>query len=155
MRTRFRPLAVLSLICAAVACGGEDPVSVQSPETITFASALNVDLSAMTRSATGLYTRDLVVGEGALAQSGKLVGVRYRGYLSNGSLFDSRTSGAFTFQIGAHEVIDGWDQGFDGMRVGGTRQLVIPPALGYGNVANGPIPAGSVLIFTVELVSVQ
>ncbi len=155
MFTRLRRLATLSLICAAVACSGEDLVSVQSPETITFAPALNIDLSAMTRSSTGLYLRDLVLGEGAEALEGKTVGARYQGYLSNGTLFDSRTTGALTFQIGARQVIDGWEQGFTGMRVGGRRQLVIPPALGYGNVANGPIPAGSVLIFVVELMSVQ
>lgn len=153
--TRLRRVVALAFIGTAVACGGEDPVSVQSPETITFAPTLNVDLGAMFRSSTGLYTRDLVVGEGAEALAGKTIGVRYRGFLSNGTMFDSRTTGAFSFELGSRQVIDGWEQGFSGMRVGGTRQLVIPPSLGYGSVANGPIPAGSVLVFTVELVSVR
>ena len=155
--------ALRSVAFAAVAalglssCSDDDgTINAQSPETISYASGLNVNLSSMTRTATGLYYKDTLVGTGAVAVNGKTLSVRYTGYLNNGEIFDVHTSGVpFTFELGAGEVIDGWDQGFAGMKVGGKRQLVIPPALGYGNFGNGDIPGGSVLIFTVELMAVE
>ena len=127
-------------------------------EQTTFAATLNVDLSKSTKSATGLYTRDLTVGTGAVATSTSGVTVYYAGYLANGQLFDSRSSPStpFPVQLGPNaNVIKGWNEGVVGMKVGGVRQLVIPPDLAYGAFGSGPIPSNAVLVFTVELVSVQ
>ena len=99
---------------------------------------------------------DLVVGTGATAATADTVTVNYVGTLTNGTKFDSSydRNQPFTFVLGAGQVIAGWDQGIPGMKVGGRRRLTIPPSLGYGNVAYGPIPANSTLIFEVELVSI-
>jgi FKBP-type peptidyl-prolyl cis-trans isomerase FkpA len=100
---------------------------------------------------------DTVVGTGATAQTGHKVSVSYTGWLYDatkadhkGTQFDS--SGSFTFTLGNGSVIAGWDQGVPGMRVGGTRVLVIPPSLAYGSKANGSIPANSTLIFEITLI---
>lgn len=100
---------------------------------------------------------DLVVGTGAEAAAGDMVTVNYVGMLPDGTVFDasSRHGQPFTFQLGAGQVIKGWDMGVAGMKEGGKRQLVIPPSYGYGNQAVGNvIPANATLIFEVELVRV-
>jgi FKBP-type peptidyl-prolyl cis-trans isomerase len=105
-----------------------------------------------------LETKDTVVGTGATATAGQQVTVNYTGKLLDGTTFDSSLNPGrtpFTFTLGAGQVIAGWDQGVAGMKVGGTRILVIPPALGYGAQAVGSIPANSTLIFQVELLSVK
>lgn len=103
-----------------------------------------------------LVVRDLVEGDGEVAESGDRVTVRYSGWLPNGMLFDSSVGRApFSAYLGRREVIPGWDQGVRGMKVGGKRGLVIPPELGYGAKAVGSIPANSVLVFEIELVRVQ
>lgn len=107
---------------------------------------------------TGLKYVDLEVGEGPEATPGKNVEVHYTGWLENGTKFDSSLDRKepFTFRLGAGQVIDGWDQGVAGMKVGGKRKLTIPPDLGYGNEgAGGVIPPGATLIFEVELLGVQ
>lgn len=104
-----------------------------------------------------LSGEDLVAGTGATAEAGDTVTVNYVGALPDGTVFDSSASHgqAFSFKLGAGQVIPGWDQGVAGMKEGGMRLLVIPPALGYGNQAVGSIPANSTLQFEVQLVSVQ
>ncbi len=103
-----------------------------------------------------LYVQDLVVGGGTAAGAKQVVAVIYTGWLANGTKFDSNTGQApLTFTLGTHEVIDGWDQGVEGMRVGGRRRLVIGAALGYGAAGSGPIPPNSTLVFDVELRAVQ
>jgi FKBP-type peptidyl-prolyl cis-trans isomerase FkpA len=99
---------------------------------------------------------DLVVGTGATAVVGNTVSVNYVGTLTNGSKFDSSYDRGqpYTFRVGAGQVIAGWDQGVPGMKVGGKRRLTIPPSLGYGGQANGPIPANSTLIFEIELLAI-
>ncbi len=95
-------------------------------------------------------------GNGAVAEPGKTLTVKYVGvtYL-DGKEFDTSWGGDdFTFLLGGGEVIAGWDQGFVGMQVGGRRQLVIPPALGYGTKGAGPIPPDATLVFVVDLVSI-
>jgi FKBP-type peptidyl-prolyl cis-trans isomerase FkpA len=114
---------------------------------------------------TTLQTTDVKTGTGTAATAGKTVIVNYTGWLydpntadHHGAQFDSsRDPGRspFSFVLGAGQVIAGWDQGVVGMRVGGQRTLVIPPNLGYGNRANGPIPANSTLVFDVELLDVR
>jgi FKBP-type peptidyl-prolyl cis-trans isomerase FkpA len=112
------------------------------------------------------YTRtDLQVGTGREAQKGQGLSVHYTGWLYDptqpemkGRMFDSsRDRGPFNFQLGAGQVIPGWDQGFDGMKVGGRRRLIIPPSLGYGvdGAGGGIIPPNATLIFEMELLDVQ
>ena len=100
---------------------------------------------------------DTVVGTGAEASAGKQVTVNYVGMLENGQVFDASANHgqAFTFSLGAGQVIKGWDEGIAGMKVGGKRHLVIPADMAYGAQAVGSIPANSTLIFDVELVGVQ
>lgn len=106
---------------------------------------------------TELKTEDLKVGTGAEAVSGKMVSVHYMGWLTNGTKFDSSVdrNQPFQFQLGSGMVIKGWDQGVAGMKVGGKRKLTIPPTLGYGSRATGPIPPNSTLVFDVELLDVK
>jgi peptidylprolyl isomerase len=107
---------------------------------------------------TGLKYVDLEVGEGPEAASGNVVEVHYTGRLENGTKFDSSLDRQepYTFRLGAGEVIEGWDQGIAGMKVGGKRKLIIPPDLGYGNEGAGEaIPPGATLIFEVELLGIE
>ncbi len=147
---RLRSLLPLVLLALAASCAGEEPF-VPVIETTNFAPSLNVDLANSVKTASGLYYRDLVVGAGAQVPmtSGARVTTSYAGYLRNGTEFDSGDLPAFTTGTGA--VIDGFDEGVRGMRVGGQRQLIIPPFLGYGSRATGSIPANSILIFVITL----
>jgi peptidylprolyl isomerase len=106
---------------------------------------------------TELKYEDLVTGTGASPQPGQNVTVHYTGTLENGTKFDSSLDRGqpFTFKIGIGQVIKGWDQGVMTMKVGGKRKLIIPPQLGYGSRAVGPIPPNSTLIFEVELIEVK
>jgi FKBP-type peptidyl-prolyl cis-trans isomerase len=119
--------------------------------------AAKVDTTRLTRI-------DNKVGTGAEATAGKLVSVHYTGWLyeenrpgNKGQQFDSsRTRGQpFEFPLGGGRVIQGWDQGVQGMKVGGQRTLIIPSAMGYGPRGAGPIPPNSVLVFDVELLGVR
>ena len=113
-----------------------------------------------TEPVTELMMKDDVVGTGATAAAGDSVTVNYVGALTNGTIFDASAShqetvGGFTFSLGAGQVIQGWDQGIVGMKVGGKRTLVIPAALAYGSQSPAPsIPANSDLVFQVELLKV-
>lgn len=105
-----------------------------------------------------LKVSDIVVGTGTEAKAGNMVTVNYTGTLDNGSKFDSSydRNEPFSFTLGAGEVIKGWDLGVAGMKVGGKRQLTIPPELGYGaNGAGNVIPPNATLHFTVELLNVS
>lgn len=113
--------------------------------------------AAPVTTASGLQYTDLVEGTGAMPKPGQRVTVHYTGTLEDGTQFDSsRDRGRpFTFQIGVGQVIKGWDEGVGTMRVGGRRQLVIPPELGYGSRgAGGVIPANATLLFDVELLRI-
>ena len=104
-----------------------------------------------------LVVEDLVVGTGAAAASGQKVTVHYTGWLTNGTKFDSSKdrSDPFIFNLGKGQVIKGWDQGVQGMKVGGKRKLTIPPEMGYGSRgAGGVIPPNATLVFEVELLGV-
>ena len=120
---------------------------------------------AVESSVTALETTDLVAGGGAEAVGGSRVTVHYTGWLhdpsapeAKGTKFDSSFDAGqpFSFMLGQRQVIAGWDQGVQGMKVGGQRRLVIPPALAYGDRgAGGVIPPGAALVFDVELLAVE
>ena len=106
---------------------------------------------------TGLIIEDVVLGEGAQAAAGRNVTVHYTGWLTSGKKFDSSKDrdDPFVFSLGAGHVIRGWDEGMQGMKVGGTRKLTIPPELGYGaRGAGGVIPPNATLVFEVELLGI-
>lgn len=109
-------------------------------------------------TASGLKYEDVKVGDGAEAVAGKTVTVHYVGTLTDGKKFDSSKDRdqPFIFPLGAGRVIKGWDEGVAGMKVGGTRKLIIPPELGYGKQgAGGVIGPDATLLFTVELLDVK
>jgi peptidylprolyl isomerase len=113
-------------------------------------------MSAITTD-SGLVIEDLVEGEGGVACAGQQVTVHYTGWLTDGSKFDSSKdrNEPFAFGLGQGMVIPGWDEGVQGMKVGGKRKLTIPPQLGYGEYGAGDvIPPGATLVFEVELLSV-
>ncbi|KAG0260103.1 peptidylprolyl isomerase fpr4 [Mortierella polycephala] len=107
--------------------------------------------------ANGMVIEDVKVGTGAAAKSGKKIGMRYIGRLTNGKVFDKNTSGKpFNFNLGRGEVIKGWDLGIQGMMLGGERRLTIPPALAYGAQGAPPdIPRNATLVFEVKLVTLK
>ena len=143
--SRLLPLLAFALTACAPP---EVPI-----EKATFAASLNVDLAQSTKQTSGLYLRDLEVGTGAEAKTGSQVTMRYTGWLADGTQFDSNQAAGFKFRVGLGEVIAGWDLGVPGMKVGGKRQLIIPPSLGYGESGTGPIPGNAILVFDVTMMS--
>lgn len=106
---------------------------------------------------SGLKYTDLKLGQGDVADTGKVLVVSYSGWLENGVKFDSSIDDRpFTFRLGAGDAIKGWDEGLMGMRVGGKRRLVIPPELGFGKQGVGSVvPPNAVLIYEFELLAVR
>ncbi len=125
-----------------------------SPD-IKFDAPFDGTAVATSQTAGGISVSDFVVGEGVTAVKGGEVEVHYTGYLTDGTVFDTSVprKRPFTFELGAGRVIQGWDEGVAGMKVGGKRKLVIPAKLGYGERRAGKIPPNSTLIFTIELLS--
>lgn len=128
----------------------KDPVAESSPKS---------DNVKMQDDVTELKIEDLEAGTGVEAVSGKVISVHYTGTLTNGTKFDSSKDRGtpFEFTLGAGQVIEGWDKGFVGMKVGGKRKLTIPSSMGYGEsgTPGGPIPPNATLIFEVELLGVK
>lgn len=167
LRRLARTAAVaLALGTVTAACGGDDDYAApgtapaetvySDPATAVYAPALAIDLAAMTRTSTGLYYRDRVVGtDTATARPTSTVSVTYAGYVPTGRQFDAGTA-----RFALTQVVKGFQEGITGMRVGGERTLVIPPALGYGPAEQRDqagrviIPANSVLVFNVKLNSI-
>ncbi len=111
-----------------------------------------------TTTASGLIIEELVTGDGAEAAAGQEVTVHYTGWLTNGTKFDSSKDrdDPFVFPLGGGRVIRGWDEGVQGMKIGGKRKLTIPPDLGYGaRGAGGVIPPNATLVFEVELLATE
>lgn len=141
----------------AVATTQQRPTSEASP-LIAGASTVPNSKGKKTVMTTpsGLQYVDLVAGTGESPKAGQVVTVHYTGTLENGKKFDSSRdrNKPFKFKIGVGQVIKGWDEGVGSMKVGGRRQLTIPPELGYGSRGIGPIPPNSTLLFDVELLKI-
>jgi len=159
---RARRLIGAVALLSAAACGGSaaaggSGAAAASPEPFPgevertqFDPSLDVNLAAMSRRPDDMYVQDLTVGTGGVATLGRTVVVRYTGWLPSGKQFDT---GEVTVTLGSNKTIRAWEVGLLGMRVGGKRRIVVPPALGYGDQATGSIPANSVLIFNMEMLS--
>jgi hypothetical protein len=144
-----------SFSSAVVHIASNDPAHPSYNFTV---QGIGLDIYVFTDSggtATGLKAQITQSGTGTLATlNGERIRMTYDGYLTDDTLFDSSTlhpPGTFDFTLGAGQVIQGWDQGLQNMHIGEKRLLIIPPSLGYGNTANGSIPANSTLIFEVQL----
>jgi len=146
MKTIAVTLAILGLMISASA----QKAATGAPTKVT---------GAPTKTPSGLEYWDIKVGTGAVAQAGHKVKVHYTGWLTNGKKFDSSVDRGqpFEFMLGGGQVIKGWDEGVAGMKIGGKRQLRIPPDLAYGQrgVGDGLIPPNSTLVFDVELIDVK
>jgi FKBP-type peptidyl-prolyl cis-trans isomerase FkpA len=159
--TSVRLIVLLPTLLLA-ACGGDGAPSSSAPATPAAAPAA---APAATADVAALGIEDPVVGTGAEARSGMVVSVHYTGWLyapsaanKRGNKFDSSKDRGqpFEFQLGQRDVIAGWDEGVKGMKVGGTRILTIPSAMGYGaRGAGGDIPPNAALVFEVELLGVK
>lgn len=113
---------------------------------------------AMVTTPSGLQYVDLAIGSGREAHAGETAIVHYTGTLTDGKKFDSSKdrNSPFSFRLGAGRVIKGWDEGVEGMKIGGIRKLVIPPQLGYGSRGAGAaVPPNATLIFEVELLDLR
>ncbi len=163
-RSSLALLAALMMVAALSVTGCTKPAetpAATAPAEQPAAEAPAAEAPAkgpVTKDVTKLVIKDTKVGTGAEAKAGQSVTVNYTGYLTDGTKFDSSLDSGqpFTFNLGAGEVIKGWDDGVAGMKVGGTRTLTIPPAMGYGDQgAGGVIPPGATLYFEVELLAVN
>ncbi len=156
----MRSVAVALLIaitgCASGGKGTSAPAAA-TLENTPFNPTLEVDFSKMTRLPSGMYYKDLEIGRGPVVLPRNEVRVHYTGWLSNGTRFDQNKESdePIAILLGRGAAIQGWDNGVPGMRVGGRRQLVIPPSLGYGSNRRGAIPADAVLVFVLTVVSAK
>ena len=175
-RARFRPfLAGPMALAILIACSSEGgPLEPGPPdiEDLVFAPSLGVDLDLMTRLPSGLYLRDLVAGEGERVGQQRGVRFNFQGWLHDGTPVDEGmypinqfSPGAFVspfdgevyYLLGSGQTIAGWDVGLEGMHVGGTRQLVVPPRLAFGATGSvdGRVPGNAVLVYVMELTAAE
>ena len=151
----FAVVGLLSL-GACIDTSGPGTVELQVIEETSFAPSLGIDLASMTKTPSGLYIGTVTEGTGEPTVTGDVVTVLYSGFLADGALFDSSDlGGPISFELGAAQVVAGFDEGVTGMKLGGIRNIVIPPSLAYGSQTRGAIPGGSILIFRVELQSIE
>ena len=153
--------ALLIATFAATGCVETNTTANNTANNTAKAVDTKSEVKTLTTTASGLQYKDVKIGSGSPAKAGTKVTVHYTGWLQNpdgsmGKKFDSSrdSNQPFSFVLGTGNVIKGWDEGVQGMQVGGQRRLVIPAALGYGQRgAGGVIPPGATLIFDVELLS--
>jgi FKBP-type peptidyl-prolyl cis-trans isomerase FkpA len=151
----FRPTRRLVAVAASVlslsACLGSDATgtTVIPIEQQVWAPALQVTLSQFTKLSSGVYFLDSLVGTGATLTGTPTVSVLYAGYLANGTKFDEKTGTPICFALSG--LISGWQDGMQGMKVGGKRRLLIPPGSAYGSSGNGAVPGNANLLFNVTL----
>jgi FKBP-type peptidyl-prolyl cis-trans isomerase FkpA len=149
-------LFALTTAVSGAACHKDKPASELAPGTASEAAA-KLQNPPPAAPAGGLVVEEIKVGGGPVASAGKVVSVHYTGKLTDGTKFDSSFDHGqpIEFPLGAGRVIKGWDQGLEGMKVGGKRKLTIPPQLAYGERGMGPIPPNATLVFDVELMAVR
>jgi FKBP-type peptidyl-prolyl cis-trans isomerase len=161
--------AMIVVAFSLVGCGPDAPPprtaesaaeftpSTAAPEPVaqTYADTLGVDLSQMELQSSGLYRRDLEIGDGQFVTPGDRVSVHYAGWLPDGTQFD-KSAEPFDFEVGSPRLISGWNEGVIGMREGGRRLLVMPPNLGYGAEGSPPvIPPNATLVFEMRLLEIH
>jgi len=149
--------AILTLGCSSATDDASKTTST-APSAGTSQPATSAVPTDSTQEVTDLKIEDLVVGTGATAKAGDQVSVHYTGWLTDGTKFDSSLDRGepFAFTLGQGQVIEGWDKGVEGMKVGGKRKLTIPPAMAYGDQGAGDaIPPNATLVFEVELLAVN
>lgn len=141
--------AVQNTAAVVVAPGGEDNTTERTSALLEAADSRG--------NLKKLVIEDVVIGTGDAVVSGNTVQVHYVGTLQSGEEFDSslKRGEPFSFTVGEGRVIKGWEEGLVGMKVGGKRLLVIPPAMAYGDRPVGPIPPNSTLVFSIELLAIN
>lgn len=169
------PAAWAALLALAAAGGCRDAPTTPEPpdiESLEFAPELEVDISRMTRLPSGLYIRDVVEGTGARAEPQVGAQFNYQGWLHDGTSVDmgiypanqfspgaflSPFDGEVYYHVGSGQTIAAWDLGLEGMRIGGRRQLVVPPRLAFGGAgsSDGRVPGNAVLVYVLELLAVE
>ena len=144
---------ITAVACLFAACTNPDEIFVPEITSTNFAASLGVDLPNSTQTASGLWYREILDGTGAEVPSegSTRVTVQYTGWLRNGVEFDA---GTFSFVTGTGAVQPGFDEGVRTMKVGGIRQLIIPPDLLYGDQGTSGIPGQSITVFSVTLLSI-
>ncbi|HTR78728.1 MAG TPA: FKBP-type peptidyl-prolyl cis-trans isomerase [Gemmatimonadaceae bacterium] len=158
--SRSRPALPLAILAMAAACNAPTQPLPSIAQT-TFASSLGINLSAMTVTADSLYYQDLTVGTGLLVKSATVITIEYTAWLPNGTEFDASSAHETAnqpFSPGSGQAegtfeLPGWAEGIPGMHVGGTRLLIIPPALGYAGSTFGIVPANSILVYKITVTS--
>jgi FKBP-type peptidyl-prolyl cis-trans isomerase len=157
--TRIRLLALALMSIGFTACLESTVPAYNTVENTTFDSSLGVDLANSTSTDAGVYFRDITVGTGAGITSGQDTYMFYHAYFSNGVEFDSRQPPDLpaVIRVGENRLLPGFEIGLQGMKVGGVRQILVPPQLAYGlsdyRAGDVLIPGNSVLVFNVELVN--
>lgn len=152
-------VAILTLGATFALAGCGDKKTADTQATQESSSQTDTQDQAQTNSlptVDKLKVEDIKVGSGPKAETGNKLSVVYKGTLMDGTPFDSNTKDSpFEFTLGTSEVIPGWDEGLQGMQAGGVRKLTIPASMAYGDQAVGTIPAGSTLVFEVELLAIN
>jgi hypothetical protein len=178
MRKLIGFAAALAIGAALVACGSSGGKSTGTPTKLASSTQSSCTASVVatpgvtpavtptvgppptvtaqpTTTADGLQIIDIQLGTGAVAQATSCVVVKYIGWLENGQIFDSADIEGGPVQFPLDQVIKGWGEGVPGMKVGGTRRLIIPPALAYGSAGRGTIPANATLTFDITLLDIK
>src|SRR4029079_8335010 len=153
----MRYLACLVLSLALAACTSPDRCAATNPSnpaTETFDPSLNINLATWTKTASGVYEQEVVVGTGETLQSATSVAVYYVAYLPNGTVVDQQLQRPFTFDLRTNAAF-GIVDGMLGMNVGGRRRLVVPSDLALGACGKGPIPPNSTLVYEIELLAIN
>ncbi len=154
-------LLPICLLFVLVSCGGDNSSNSQPPKAVDYTAQNEADIKTYieenkldaTRSDTGLYYVTTELGDGAQPTATSDVTVAYKGYFLNGETFDESKPEGITFNL--QQVIKGWTEGISYFQEGGNGMLLIPANLGYGSFNRNGIPGGSVLIFDIELLSVN
>jgi FKBP-type peptidyl-prolyl cis-trans isomerase len=152
LRSAFSVLALI----AAAGCALADSTQPSIPSQETFAPSLDIDLSTYTQVIPDLYYKDIVVGTGPVVARNKIITGYYTGWLKDGTQFGTNVGGdSLRAPLNDSNFIPGWVEGLPGMKVGGTRRLVIASRYGYGAAGSGPIPAHATLIFEIQIKRVE